>query len=183
MRSSHCARSSRSEGYVSERIVIDATFVLHLLDAAQEKVESAGGVLAQGAVGVEVSLGVLLERLGAFRAGAEHDFPLGSVERIDLRIGRIEAGRQLQLVRLGPRKPAQEELDVFAGSQRVDGEVGAGAKVLAQRRTPNCHAIGPAALGIGHFVIGKEGFLADVFVREILLPAVLATQRDLPLVQ
>ena len=73
--------------------------------------------------------------------------------------------------------------DMFARAQGVDGEVGAGAEVLAQCLAADRHAIGPPGLGIGDLELGEQRLVAKILHAELLRLGELPPQRHLPLVQ
>src|SRR5262249_61875390 len=80
-------------------------------------------------------------------------------------------------------QPGQRELDVLAGAQRVGGEVGAGAGVVAGVRPAHLDAVGVAAGRVGDRELRKDRLLAEVFQAELLLTAELPPQFDLPRLQ
>src|SRR5207237_1307627 len=75
------------------------------------------------------------------------------------------------------------ELDVLAGAERVRGEVGAGAVVVAQAGAADVDAVGTLALRVGHLELGEDAVFAEVLQGEVLLAAELAAQLDLPVLQ
>ena len=83
-----------------------------------------------------------------------------------------------------PLEPGQRELDVLAGAQRVDGEIGAGAEVLAQalrRGSPRDRSA--SVCGIGDLELREDRLVAEVLQAELLLAAELPPQGDLPVFQ
>jgi hypothetical protein len=72
---------------------------------------------------------------------------------------------------------------VLAGAQRVGGEVGAGAIVIAGVAAADVDAVGTLRLGVVDLEFGEDGVLTLVFQAEVLLPAELPAQLDLPVLQ
>jgi hypothetical protein len=77
----------------------------------------------------------------------------------------------------------QGELDVFAGTQGVHREIGAGTIVLEQLVSPNLDPIGLIGLRIRHFEPGKNKIVAEVFQPIFLFSAEFPPERDLPFLQ
>ena len=73
--------------------------------------------------------------------------------------------------------------DVLARAERVSGEVGTGASVVAGRGPTDGDAIRPPRRRIGDEKIGEDELIADVLERELLLAAELPPELRLPLFQ
>ena len=164
-------------------VVIAAELVPVRRGLVQELVEAGEGLGHQAAVVVKETPGERLQRRGAIHARPEDDFPLRPVLQVDLGILRLIAQRQGPLGARPAAQAVEHVFDVLAGAQRVDGEVGAGAEVLAQRLAADRHPISPSGLGIGDLELGEERFVAEVLDAEFLRPGELPPQRHLPLVQ
>src|SRR5262249_20968108 len=119
----------------------------------------------------------------ALGAGAEAHLPASAVLELNLAVGRLEAGAQGGGPAALALQGGEGELDVLAGAERVGGEVGAGAEVVADARAAHLHAIGVLALGVGDLEEGEDGVIANVLEEEALRTAELPAQLDLPVFQ
>jgi hypothetical protein len=72
---------------------------------------------------------------------------------------------------------------VFAGAERVGGEIGARAEIIAQVRPANGDPVAILILRIGDFKFGKDGMLAEVLESKALIPAELPAQLNLPVLE
>jgi hypothetical protein len=90
------------------------------------------------------------------RAGAprpEPHFALRAVRQDDLAVRWLEAARERRASAPPAFELAEHELDVLAGTQRVGGEVGATAVVVARPGAADAHSVRVARLGVRHLEI------------------------------
>src|SRR5205807_545817 len=80
-------------------------------------------------------------------------------------------------------QPGQREFNVLAGAQRVGGEVGAAAMVVARLQSANAHTVRPARLRVGDGELREERLLAEVAKTVFLFAPELAAQLALPVFQ
>ena len=170
-------------GDILQGVVVAAELMPVGRGGVQKLVKLSERLGLQTLLGVEVPAGELSERGRALRARPEHDFPPRAILQIDLGVWRLMAQRQLPLRARPAAQFAEHVFDVFAGSQRIDGKVGARAEVLAQRRAADRHPIRPLRGRIGHLEVREQRLIADVFHAKLLCPAELPPQPDLPLLQ
>src|SRR5207253_2269288 len=98
-------------------------------------------------------------------------------------VRRLEAGPQLRGAAALALQGGEGELDVLAGAQRVRGEVRAGAVVVPQAGAADVDAVGALALRVDDLEFGEDAVVAEVLEGEVLFPAELAAQLDLPVFQ
>ena len=146
----------------------------------EEGVELVVSLFQQTALPVEELFGESHQGVRAIGPGPENNFPLSPITDINLRVGRTESGRQLAPRLAVTFQLSQCELDVLAGAQRVDGEIGARAVIVAQARAADRHPVGPPCLGVSYLEFGEDCLAADVLDLELLFPAVLPPQIHLP---
>ena len=118
-------------GDEGEHVVLETHLVLARLQLFKKRVEAREGVGQQGAVGAEIACGDTRDRLRTVDAGPEAHLAARAVLEIDLAVVRLESRTQSLLAAALAFQRGEGELDVLAGAERVGGEVGAGAVVVA----------------------------------------------------
>ena len=167
-------------GHERQHVFIAAQLVIDFPGRGEQRFESAERIGQQPLLGVEVLRRQPGQFGGAILAGAKPHFAPRAVLNVDFAVVRTEAGLERRLAAAPLSQPAEHELDVLAGSERAGGEVGAGAKIVAQLGPANGDAIRVLAFGIGDFELGEDRLAADVPPGKLLIAAKLPPQFPLP---
>ena len=147
----------------------------------EKNLEAREGVGQQRSFGAKILGGQAGQGHRTFAAGPEADLALGTVLEQDLAIRRLETRFEGGLAAALALEGGQGKLNVLTRSQRVGGEVAAGAEIVSCPRTTDDHSVGALAFRVGDLEFRKEIVIALIFDAEGLIPAKLPAQFPLPI--